>query len=263
MFSSYINANCKKQLQQKTRFTITFLLIILLLNGCEKSDHPSNPATIQLFNALDDGEGLFTNLSGQHPIQYNTSLRVGNKAYYLNSNLLTIEQFPQPLAFYTFTDTLPKDLPVLSLNLDLDKSGIYSMFIYGTKRAAGYLMNKDMIPAINRIDSTTHFRIVNLSEQQELSVNLKGQAHKSFINKIAFKELSPFIELPADKSVASFEFEFRDYATGDLISSFEGYNTFNSSASNLFYARSNSLVFVGKKNGTGTNQQKVVLMNHR
>lgn len=246
---------------------IILLVAAFLLNACKKDELPDNPATVQIFNALDDGEGLYANLSGHKPTQYKTLLSVSNKSYVysngLNNNLVFINQYPQTIAFYAMKDTLPKDAPVIDQMLDLVPGSVYSLFIYGTKNSANYLLNKDQIPAINRRDSTTHFRIINLSEDQVLSVNKKGEPHKSFINKLAFKELSAFIELPASTSVTAFEFEFRDYETGDFIASFVRDNAYEKNVAHTFFSKSNTLVFVGKKSGTGTNQQKVVLMNNR
>lgn len=242
---------------------ILTILGLCLFSACEKSEHPGNPAAVQVMNALDDGEMLYVNPSDKTPAKFNILLLLHNKYFYLRDNLLRFRDLPQTLSFYGINDTLPKDAPVISMSIDAVPGAIYSMFIFGNKANAQFIMHNDQIPPINRSDSTGHFRIINLSADQAISVNLKGEPHKSLMQQVDFKAVSPFIALSANKNVASFEFEFRDFATGELLASYVGSNLYVGEQEHLFYSKANSLVFTGKKGATDTNQQKVVLMNHR
>ncbi len=161
---------------------------------------------------------------------------------------------------------MEKDGPILTGMLDFEKGAIYSLFVYGSKSAAKYSWHKDLIPALGMSDSTTHIRFANFSEEQDISVNLKGQPTGSFIQQLPWKSISGFIELSANRSVAKYEFEIRHLATGDLITTYiaDKVNDFTlNNGNNVWYNRSNTLVLVGKPGGTGTLQPKVTVMPNR
>ncbi len=78
---------------------INYLLILLLTIGaaaCSKQKTPEeSPATVMLFNALEDGVSVRTNLSGQHPIQYITALLLTPRGH----ARVHTKQPIQPMAF--------------------------------------------------------------------------------------------------------------------------------------------------------------------
>lgn len=244
-----------------------FLLLMTIFTSCNKNVHKGNPATVQVFNAMDNGLSLYANLSGNHPVVYRTSLLLSNKFYDLRNNLLLIDKFPQHIDLYAVPDTLPKDKPLISIPGDLKAGEIYSLFLHGEKSGAAYLLFKDLIPPINREDSTTHIRFANFSSTQPISVNIMGEPNGSFIQNLPFKSLSDFVELDADMSTPDYTFEVRDQATGNLLTSFttSGLNPGTSwpGTVNNWIFRSNTLVFTGKPGAGYPNMQMITVMNHR
>lgn len=244
-------------------FIIIVSVLIIALSSCEKEKTYAPPAVVQVFNGLEDGTALFVNLSEGRPAQYSSALRVENKTYQLRNNLIYINAFPQMLQLYSSIDTLPKDAPVISTTLQLNSGGIYSMFMYGTKQAAQYFVVEDAIPPINRIDSTTHIRFVNLSENHVVAINLKGEPAGSFINKLDFKQIAAFHSLVVNKENLIYEFECRDAVSNEILATYTINNTFNTLDGNQWYAKSNSLVFIGKQHEVGMNKPQIILMNNR
>lgn len=241
---------------------IAFLLITVM-NACSKKElNPGNPATIQVYNALNDGASVYINFSDQRPAVFRTNRLIGINSF----SRFTLNASPQPVAVYSRPDTLAKDGPILTANLEYENGSIYSMFIYGSKSTTKYIWHKDVIPPLGMSDSTTHIRFANFSEEQDISVNIKGQPTGSFIQQLPLRSFSDFVKLSANKSVAKYEFEIRDLNTGTLIAAYiaDKVNDFTlNNGNNAWYNKSNTLVLVGRQGGTGTVQPKVFAMPHR
>lgn len=263
----YFDHNHTILVRNRNLMLLHFLLLLTVFPSCKKKAYEGNPATIQVFNAMDNGLRLYANLSGVHPIQYKTSLLVGNKFYMLDNNLITTTSYPQRIDFYSIPDTMPHDRPLLNVNAAINAGEIYSLFLYGDKSTPGYSLVKDNIPAINRQDSTTHLRFANFSEAQAISVNIQGQANGSFIQNLSFKSLSDFVELDADITVANYVFEIRNQATGALLATFTTFGLnpaggYPGSVNNWIF-KSNTIVFTGKPGSAFPNSPRVSTMNHR
>jgi hypothetical protein len=250
-------------MQNKFLLLCTAFLLIMVVNACSKRElNPGTPATIQVFNALNDGSAVYMTFSDKRPAVFKTTRLITVNT----AGRLTLDASPLPVQLYSRPDTMSKDAPILTANLDFERGAIYSMFIYGSKSSAKHIWHKDQIPPLGMSDSTTHIRFANFSEEQNISVNIKGQPVGSFIQQIQLRSFSDFIELSANKSVVKYEFEIRDLATGDLITTYvaDKVNDFTgNSGNNAWYNKSNTLVLVGKQGGTGTAQPKVIIMPHR
>lgn len=245
---------------------ITGVSLVMLLNACSKRDvNPGNPSTIQTFNALNDGTNLFITFSHERPQVFRTLRLLNNKTFTVTTSRFYINSSSTPVQLFSRLDTLAKDGPVLNYDLELEKGSVYSMFMYGSKTDAKYALHKDIIPPLGMQDSTTHIRFANFSEDQEISVNLKGQPAGSFIGQIQQKSWSEFSKLPVN-TVAKYEFEIRDLSTGNLITSYlaDKVNDFSvNNGANLWYNKSNTVILVGKEGGTGTFLPRTILMPHR
>ncbi|MBO9633202.1 MAG: hypothetical protein J7578_08790 [Chitinophagaceae bacterium] len=243
------------------------ILLTLLLNACSKRElNAGNPATIQVFNALNDGTGVYINLTDARPEIFKTNRLLNSNTFVVTSNRFYLNASPQPIQFYSRLDTLAKDIPILTGNLEYQNGSIYSLFIYGSKSTAQYIWHQDVIPPLGMGDSVTNIRFANFSEDQAISVNLKGQPAGSFIQQVQLRSFSDFVKLPANITIAKYEFEIRDLSTGGLIASYvaDKVNDFTgNTGNNAWYNKSNTLVLVGKQGGTGTLLPKLVLMPHR
>ena len=244
------------------------LLLTAVISSCKKNQPFAGiPATCQVFNAMDDGIILLAHWDTTRPDPFRFLRRLNNKANYsVTNNLYSTQNSNQPLQLYAWPDTLSHQGPLVDTRLQLQEGGLYSLFISGTKTAPQYVLHKDEIPAFNQQDSTTHIRFANFSDGQTISVNLKGEATGSFIQSLPPKGFSDFKEMNARRSVIKYEFEIRDQANGDLITTYVA-DKFNGQGGTTFttrwYNRANTLVLTGKQGGTGTNLQMVYLMNNR
>jgi len=102
-----------------------------------------------------------------------------------------------------------------------DKSGgstVYSLFIAGAV-GEDILLSPDNIPF--HADSTLGVRFINLSKNSSpVSINIQGQANGSEESSLAYKSLSEFKSYSATSAVSDYSFEFRDAASGSLITTY-------------------------------------------
>lgn len=245
------------------RGTALFMLVAFSLASCEKRTFDGTPANLQFYNSMDDGIDLVVNMKGTHPIPYASALTLFNKDYREAQSRTLVDKGSNPLSLYALPDTLPKDLPALSLNLELVEGAIYSLFIFGNKSSVEYLLHKDAIPPISLVDSVTNIRVVNLSGDQKISVNLKGKSTGSLVAGLPFKQLSGFMKLPADQSVSEYIFEIRDADTGDFLAAYTASDINKFENNNKWLNQSTTLVFSGQLGGAGVNAQKVSPMRHK
>lgn len=252
MHLRYINTN---RISPVLNNFALLLMLAVAFSSCKKNkDDYGNPAILQAFNLMDDGIEIRTNLSGTHPIRYSSAKRLMNKDIFYE-NTIVVNQFPQPIALYAIPDTLEKDRPVVDMVLECKPGEMYSLFLYGTKADAGYILNKEDHRAGDPKDSLAFFRIVNLCPDQRISVNLKDKPQGSFAEDVVFRQLTAFSGIRAGKSISQLEFEIRDQISGDLITSYTAINNFRLN-------KTGTLIFTGRKNGTGLNAPKIVLAPH-
>lgn len=248
-------------------FTGASLMLIMLLTACSKRDvNPGNPDTIQVFNALNDGTNLYITFTDTRPPVFRTLRLLSNRVYGNANGRFNLNTSPQPFQLYSRFDTLAKDGPVLEGSLEYEKGSLYSLFVYGSKSTTKYVLHKDNIPPLGMEDSITNIRFANFSEDQVISVNLKGQPAGSFVQQIPAQGISDFTALSANRSVVKYEFEIRDFNTGDLITSWvaDKVNDFTANTGiNPWYNKSNTAILVGKQGGTGALLPRVIMMAHR
>lgn len=241
-----------------------YLVLIILLAAtslsCKKQQvYEGNPAVLQVFNALEDGTWLYANLTGTHPILYANALNLPNQRF----GRVNINEAVQPLAFYGAKDTLPEDKPVWSTELELGKGKLYSLFLFGDSKAPGHLLMENHYPAKRTDDSVTHVRFANMHNAQPVSINLKGKPAGSLMGSLAYKEVSGFTALPVNKSVPSYEFEFRDAATGALMGTFLAPFVNDYINTNVYLNASWMLVVLPKPGGSGTNTLNIINVDNR
>lgn len=235
------------------------VLIAILTISCEKQRViEGNPASLQVFNATDDGLELRANLTGRHPIPYFNTLKIDNRKV----AKMLISDAEVPVAFYAGADTLPQNTPVWNNNMRLETGRIYTLFLFGEKKSVAHILKEERFAGNRADDSVTHVRFVNMSEGQQVSVNLKGSAAGTLAGNLSFKDITEFTMLKVDKSVASYEFEFRDAVTGVLLGSFMASDIGNYMRGNIYLNASWSLVLVGKPGGTGLNAQRIIKIQH-
>ncbi|NML22392.1 hypothetical protein HHL16_16025 [Pseudoflavitalea sp. G-6-1-2] len=240
------------------RMAMVCLLLTVITAGCSKSTlNEDNPATLVLFNALENGVSVRANLSGKHPITYLTALEIRPR----NRALIYSKQANQPASFFSVPDTLPASIPVWSGDLKLEKGKTYSMFLVNGNKGAENVLMEENIPAPGK-DSLTYLRFANMSSAQPVSINIKGNPLGSLVSQLNFKETSAMLQLPADRSVASYIFEVHDATTGNLLAAYTANNINVYTQSNPYLFKTWSLVFTGKPGATGANLQQLTVLRY-
>ena len=200
---------------------IKLFLIATLVTAlaCSKQQDFPGTASLTLVNAVPNSTpSLVTNFSGTDPINYSGAL----KLEYSKSALNLSYTGEQQLAIYKYPDTLAHSTPLYNLALDLAPGTIYTLFLTGTLSSPDTMFTIDTPPFHPLVDSTLGIRFVNLSVGgAPVSVNLVGRANGSEVSGLSYKNITGFAKYPATAAVSKYTFEFRNTATGVLISSFD------------------------------------------
>jgi hypothetical protein len=187
--------------------------------SCTKQQSFPGTASLTLVNAVPNSTpSLVTNFSGTDPINYSGAL----KLEYSKSALNLSYTGEQHLAIYKYPDTLAHNTPLYDLALDLTPGTIYTLFLTGTLSSPDTIFTIDTPPFHPLVDSTLGIRFVNLSAGgTPVSVNIAGRANGSEVSGLSYKAITGFTKYSATAAVSKYTFEFRNAATGVLISNFD------------------------------------------
>jgi hypothetical protein len=190
-----------------------------MILSCTKEKTFSGTASLTLVNAVPNSTpSLVTNFSGTDPITYSSALKVE----YSKSAPNLSYTGEQRLAIYKYPDTNAHNAPLYDLTLDLQPGTIYSLFLTGTLSSPDTMFTIDTPPYHPFSDSTLGIRFVNLSVGgAPVSVNLVGRANGSEVSGLSYKNITGFAKYSATAAVSKYTFEFRNTATGVLISSID------------------------------------------
>lgn len=96
----------------------------------------------------------------------------------------------------------------------------YSLFLAGASTAnIDAILIKESYK--NYTDSLCGVRLINLSpDSNPVSVDIAGNANGSEVSSLAYKAYTSFKQYPAKLADASYNFEVRDAATGNLLASY-------------------------------------------
>ena len=263
MIRIYSQRNISRFIQRK----INLLVAVMLLSAfgaCKKINFEGSPGNLAIINALDNQVNLYTNFSGSQDFRYYTAMLLLNNQFQPSNNRFKISSNPQSLALYASTDTLPKDAPVLKLDLDIKDGDIYSLFVYGLKEDAKHILLKESIPGIKEKDSVTFIRFINLSGYPNISFNIAGSTPGSLAADVAYEKHTDFIRLDANHTVNNYVFEARDKNTGDLLYAYSAVDVNDyKNLYNIWFNRPNTLVFTGRPGGAAPNVPKLNLITNR
>jgi hypothetical protein len=190
----------------KTTFiSILMLLFVLVLASCKKQEIKTTPlASIQITNAVAGGSTL----------QFGTNVAMIPNNAYTAFGILTGNQSLK------LSSTIAPNEVYYNQNKDFVNGGVYSLFLTGTPASVESVFLKEE----NTPSHTANVfgaRVINLvASNVPISINLQGNANGSFISSLAYKAISSFKDVSALDSEGDKVFEFRNAATGDLITSF-------------------------------------------
>jgi len=216
--------------------------------SCGKQNTAPGTASLTLVNAVPGSTpSLVTNFGGTDPIiWYKNAVKLVYGTW-STGNQVGSYSGQQKLAIYRYPDTLAKSTPLFNLTLDLPVGSIRTLFLTGTLASPDTMFTTDVIPYHPLSDSSISVRFVNLSPgSNPVSVNITGGANGSEAGSVAYKNITGFKHYTATATAAShYNFEFRDAATGTLLSSYDLTGINNIASSNTRRFRSFTLAFLG------------------
>ncbi|NRF37583.1 hypothetical protein [Pedobacter foliorum] len=185
---------------------VCIVLYAMAIISCKKQEIRLTPlASIQITNALVSGSELqFGTYAATIPSNAYTAYGIlaGSQVLKLSSTVA-----PNPL-YYNQTK-------------DFVNGGVYSLFLTGTPTAVeSVFLKEENIPS--HTAEVFGARVINLvTGGVAISVNLKGSAKGSFASSLAYKAISAFKDVSSLAAEGTKTFEFRNAATGDLITLFD------------------------------------------
>ncbi|HWW41460.1 hypothetical protein [Pedobacter sp.] len=186
--------------------SIMMLLSVLILASCKKQDIKLTPlASLLVTNAVSGGGNLVlgTNAVPVYNNNFQTyGMLTGSREVKLLDTAVGINK-----VYYNQTK-------------DFVNGGMYSLFLGGTPAAVeSVFIKEENIPS--HTADVFGARVINLvTGGAPISVNVQGSPNGSFVNSLAHKAISTFKDISSLAAEGDKVFEFRNAATGDLITSF-------------------------------------------
>lgn len=204
-------------------YKLRYILFISLLCfvSCKKTEEATVLTHLTLFNAMPGELRLLPSFRGTEPLNryYDATL-----FYYGTFNVVgkyAITKEDQPLAIYSYPDTLVPSKPLFDLQLKLKKGSINTLYFLGKKEAPDYLLDTYLPPVHQAADSTFGVRFMNLSYgSQPVNVYLIKDGVRSAVEGLAYKGITDFKSYAATLKTGNYTFEFRDQATQQLLGSY-------------------------------------------
>lgn len=203
----------------KTLFKpILVLLLPITIMSCTKNQVPpaSTVSALSFVNATVGVSPLVVKI-GNPSITYSTLIS-SNKIGYGVSNLFSPLSGSNSYVFVQSSDTTHT---LLSLNLNLQNRNVYSLYLAGTVSQPDTVFIHEQLPVYAAADSVAGIRFINLSQNGgPVSVDIQGQPNGSEAASLAYKGRTGFKSYTANFTVASYTFEYRDVATGNLLATY-------------------------------------------
>ncbi len=207
-----------------TNKLLTLIVLMLSFISCNKTeaDITGAPASINVVNAVaaEDKNDLNMNFTG-NGTTYATSKRLSywNWDGMSSNGLLTFgvpSQQVLPLIVTLASDTTK---PVFNQAINFNPGDIYSLFIGGKLESIELCSAKGY--NTSHLDSLTAVRFINMSQDlPAVSINLAGQPNGSEVTRLDYKQITGFKMYPARSTNFSYDFEIRDAAADDVLTSF-------------------------------------------
>ncbi|MGN6420266.1 MAG: hypothetical protein ACTHMC_22350 [Pseudobacter sp.] len=241
-------------------------LLIILFAACTKNkiNRPGS-ASLVIFHGVAGANTMKTVFSTQVPALFNTVNSLLYGTFGVVPNLYSPVAGTHPLYLYQIPDTLQKSEPLFKINLDLPEGSMQSLFLAGTPAAPEYVLVNDEPLGFTAKDSAMGIRFVNLlSDNIPVSINMAQAAPGSEVASLAFKGVTEFRQYAVKRNVADYIFEFRNAATGDIITTFTAAGIANDGklTPNIWIYKNFAFALVGKMGGTGALAPKITRINY-
>lgn len=244
---------------------LTLAAISVLLFACSKNDvsPASTLAALSFVNATVGSAPLAAKFNSNTLIF--STLASGNKISYGASNLFSAFGGTNAISFIQTTDT---SHTLFASTLNLQTGGIYSLYLTGTVAQPDTVFMQEHLAYHAATDSVAGIRFVNLSPgSNPISVDIKGQANGSEVTSLSYKGRTNFKTYKSDHTVASYVFEFRDVATGNLLATYtlKGVNNSSSASpttTNSVRFHNMTIALIGQPTGGAVAQSIVLIPNY-
>ncbi len=196
------------------KFRLALLIAILTTSfaACRKSATVHSPSgAIKVVNVLGDGATLALNNFSQ-PIYNNSSVVFELQA---GQDSIRLSSVPVPDA----TGGSPAPVTYFNGSVRVDDGSNMSLFLAGSYPQVDTVLVHETYGSYT--DSVTGIRFIHLATGAgPVSVDIAGNANGSEIPSLAYLAYSPFRQYPAGLLVSPYTFEFRDAATGTLLTTY-------------------------------------------
>jgi hypothetical protein len=230
-----------------SKIAACYFIALVSLTSCKKDiQNASQSSSITIVNASPLSPTITVSVSdtlipfyiNQAPISYQSSMEFGNPSGKI------------PLIIVSSADT---NIAMFQGRLNLQPSGIYSLYITGQVKAPDTVFSKDLIPFYQ--DSSAGVRFINLVPgNQSFTVNLEGNTNTQIeFPALKYKQYSDFKTYSAIGGIMTYNFEIHDQSTGNLITAFSW---------NLTLLKNNTLVIAGTTDSASTTPVSVFQVNN-
>jgi len=199
---------------------IAFLQIIIC--SCKKTDliQQGSISSVMVINATINTQPVVPDFSSTPVNYYSAAVSISSGS----SNVYSIQSGQVPVTIAQITDTTYR---IFKGSFNLKPTTIYSLFLAGQIAANGYvdtLLTIDHPPYYTASDSVAGVRFVNVSQGSDpISVDIQGNANGSEVSSLPYKGVTAFKAYPctaANPASGQYVFEFRDAASGTLLTSY-------------------------------------------
>jgi len=208
---------------KKLNLLSIILIAVTAFSSCKKSIDTVqlDGGSINVTNAIIGGTRL-NMLTTNSVVSANNTISANNYAIMpVVSGQLTLN-FGTPAVAATTTVAAKPAVVYFTQNVTIDKTSRYSLFLTGDSlKAIDNVLIKENYTH-TYADSVCGVRFINLAVgSNPISVNLQGSPNGSEATSLAYKSYSNFKQYPAKSVNTDYVFEFRDAATGNIITTYD------------------------------------------
>jgi hypothetical protein len=204
-------------------YVLGLFALIALFVSCKKTVDVVKPtSSITVYNGMSDGSAVFADFYKTGKLDFSSiangiqSASIGFGTYILEKG---VTSGTIPIDFYVYPDSVNV---ALSVTRNYKPSGMYSIFIAGTRSAIDTLITEDTVPVVPLTDSLLLIRTANLSNfPVPVSVNILGKTRPiPGLESLKNKNITGFLKVSvkrADMPGNDLTVQIRNAATGALL----------------------------------------------
>ncbi|ALL06819.1 hypothetical protein AQ505_15775 [Pedobacter sp. PACM 27299] len=205
----------------KFQYILFISLLCFAFVSCKKTEQTPVLTHLTLFNAMPGQLRLLPSFRGTEPLNRYYLAILFDYGVFNVGGKYAITKEDQPLAIYSYPDTLSPDKPLFDLQLKLKKGSINTLYFLGKKENPDYLLDTYLPPVHQAADSTFGIRFINLSYgSKPINVYLIKDGERKEVEGLAYKGITNFKSYTATLKTGNYTFEFRDQATQELLASY-------------------------------------------